>query len=265
MLPRLLPGVKYSDDLVTRLTTAGFAADSARSGGQKEYFAFCIEAASQLHGIVRHSEIGRLVLTERHWQLRPFREDVPDLYELLRLELIECRDRLNSARNSVSAELRRWPHADYVIVPDTNILIHVTGGAIANVDWHSMVGLPEAEDLVVVLVMAVIDELDKHKRGKDAVRRPARQALKEIDALVPAPGRSVAMPTRPIGSVTLLVLTDDPDHTPLPTADAEIIDQALGIEARVTSKVRLVTGDTGMALRARAAGVDCIKIATPDL
>ena len=117
---------------------------------------------------------------------------------------------------------------------------------------------------MIVLVMAVIDELDKHKRGKDTVRRPARQALKEIDALVPTPGRSVAISTRPFGSVTLLVVTDDPDHSPLPTPDAEIIDQALGIAARVTSKVRLVTGDTGMALRARSSGVDCVKIATPD-
>lgn len=264
MLPRLMPGVKYSDDLVARLTALGFAADSARSGGQKEYFAFCIEAATQLHGIVRHSEIGRLVLTERHWQLRPFRENAPDLNQLLSLELTECRDRLNAARDAVSAELRRWPRADYVIVPDTNVLIHVTGGAIAGVDWHAMAGLPAGEDLVIVLVMAVIDELDKHKRGKDTVRRPARQALKEIDALVPTPGRSVAISTRPFGSVTLLVVTDDPDHSPLPTPDAEIIDQALGIAARVTSKVRLVTGDTGMALRARSSGVDCVKIATPD-
>ena len=85
MLPRLLPGVKYSDDLVTRLTTLGFAADSARSGGQKEYFAFCIDAAARLHGIVRHSEISRLILTERHWQLRPFHENAPDLNQLLGL------------------------------------------------------------------------------------------------------------------------------------------------------------------------------------
>jgi rRNA-processing protein FCF1 len=264
MLPRLLPGVKYSDDLVTRLTTLGFAADSARSGGQKEYFAFCIDAATRLHGVVRHSEIGRLILTERHWQLRPFHENAPDLNQLLGLELVECRDRLNAARESVSAELRRWPRADYVLVPDTNVLIHVTGGAVSSADWHSIARLPPAKDLVVVLLMAVIDELDKHKRGKDALRRPARQALKEIDALVPAPDPADAISSRPFGSVTLLVLTDDPDHAPLPTADAEIIDQALGITARVTSEVRLVTGDTGMALRARASGVDCVKVATPD-
>lgn len=264
MLPLLMPGVKYNEDLVTRLTALGYAADSARSGGQKEYFSFCIEAATQLHGIVRHPEIARLVLTERHWQLRPFRENAPDLYQLLSLELTECRDRLNAARDSVSAELRRWPRADYVIVPDTNVLIHVTGGALSSVEWHSMLGLPANEDLVVVILMAVIDELDRHKRGKDAVRRPARQALKEIDALVPARSGAVSISTSPFGSVTLLVLTDDPDHSPLPTADAEIIDQALGIIARVTSKVRLVTGDTGMALRARAAGVDCAKVSTPD-
>lgn len=175
----------------------------------------------------------------------------------------ECRDRLNASRDSVSAELRRWPRADYVIVPDTNVLTHVTDGSIANVDWHSIARLPPDKDLVVVLVMAVIDELDKHKRGKDALRRAARQALKEIDALVPEQS-AVAISTGQSGSVMLLVLTDDPDHSQLPTADAEIIDQALGIAARVTSEVRLVTGDTGMALRARASGVDCVKVATPD-
>jgi PIN domain len=81
------------------------------------------------------------------------------------------------------------------------------------------------------------------------------------DAWVEQPGDEIG---RPFGSVTLLVLTDDPDHSPLPTPDAEIIDQAVGIAAPVTSKVRLVTDDTRMALRARSSDVDCVKIATPD-
>ncbi|HEY2079284.1 MAG TPA: PIN domain-containing protein [Streptosporangiaceae bacterium] len=56
---------------------------------------------------------------------------------------------------------------------------------------------------------------------------------------------------------------DPPGHVRLPTNDDEIIDRTLAIQALAAREVTLVTYDTGMSTRARAAGLTVIKHSRP--
>ena len=63
------------------------------------------------------------------------------------------------------------------------------------------------------------------------------------------------------GKVTVELLLEEPGHVRLPHPDDELVDQALALEALSGRKVYLVTFDTGMSVRARAAGLEVIKLA----
>ena len=64
------------------------------------------------------------------------------------------------------------------------------------------------------------------------------------------------------GEVTIEVLLDPPGHLRLPIND-EIVARTGALEILAGRPVRLVTGDTGMAIRARAAGLRVTKLELP--
>lgn len=65
-------------------------------------------------------------------------------------------------------------------------------------------------------------------------------------------------------NVHLMVATDPIGHRRIDDGDSEIIDRARATEARSPAPVLFITGDTGAALRARAAGLQVRKVPTPD-
>lgn len=274
VLPRLMPGVKYNLELVEKLTRLAADAENARNPNNETealffYVNCCTKVAEQLALQLRAEEVERLVLTRTHWAIRQLVSGrPPGLIPTIDLELVACKIRLKDSADAIKLEISRWPAADFVIVPDTNVLVHVTNGDVSTVDWHSLLDIAPNEDLVVVMLMAVIDELDRHKRSTKAdVRQAARRALKQIDSLFPNSTDPVSVqPARYAegGEVTVMLMTDNLGHVPLGTPDGEIIDRALDLEARTSGRVLLLTGDTGAAIRARTAGLQCHKIATPD-
>ena len=273
MLPKLIAGAKYNAGLVQALINITTAFENLRANGSANpmsaYVRTCLEAAEQLIGQLRPAEVERLVLTQTHWRIQSLNAiGAMDPWITVEFEVKACLTRLRETIKAVEEEIRRWPKVEYVVVPDTNVFIHCTDGALKEQDWQSLAGLPPDENIVVAFVMPVIDELDRHKRStKNDLRRPARKALRELDTLFPK-NMSISVNLRResagAGSIDALVIASDLSHNPLGSADNEIIDRALDIEARTSAQVIFLTGDTGAAFKARHEGLKCHKIPTPD-
>lgn len=67
----------------------------------------------------------------------------------------------------------------------------------------------------------------------------------------------------PRGAVTLEVLFDPAGHARLPIADDEIVARSLAVQGNAGRTVQFVTYDTAQSFRARHAGLEVIKLASP--
>lgn len=181
---------------------------------------------------------------------------------LMELEISEKIAALDEAMKAVADDNNRFSHADLVIVPDTNVLLHHPD-SIEQVRWDA-VAAAGARRIIVAIPILVIDELDKAKRrtdkiesGKEPVRTRARRTLGVLDAWFQG-GLSHNLPeTWP--AIEVVLVLDDPDRPRLSDADYEIIDTARSIADVSGARVVIVTADVGMRLRAGAAGVEAVE------
>lgn len=128
--------------------------------------------------------------------------------------------------------------------------------------------------LHLVVPIAVIDELDDLKESRSNARHRARLTLALLDRALPGGiGRGqireedyeqLDVGGIPRGRVTAEILFDLPGHVRLPILDDEIIDRGLAVQAFAARPVTLLTYDTGQSTRARAAGLDVLKLVRED-
>ncbi len=270
MLPDLLPGAEYNNELETLLKTTRLAAANARSagGGARErvtrYLTFCAESTARLRHALRKSSLDDLLLTRRYWAILGMDPTSQAAGELVDLELFDCEWRLGEAADAVHDEWETWMQAGTIIVPDTNVLLHALpeGTTVATADWRGFADVRPMDKITVVLLLAVIDELDKTKRTN--ARPQARMRLKEINELLGRWFRTLVVPAgNSVGETYLGVMLDHPYHEPLAHTDSEIIDRTLSLERRAGRPVHLVTGDTGMVIRAAHVDLTCHHVETP--
>ncbi|WP_331740616.1 PIN domain-containing protein (plasmid) [Streptomyces cyaneofuscatus] len=158
---------------------------------------------------------------------------------------------LERAAASVEAIMRRRTEDVSTLVLDTSFFIEHED-KLRDAD---LFGLADFEGMVRVAVpMTVVDELDrlKESRASKHVRWRARYGLSVLDRLLDG--------TSMLGSVEVEVLPDPPGHVRLPDEDDEIVDRAFSLHLVAAGPVTLVTYDTGMALRAKVAGMPCMKL-----
>lgn len=135
---------------------------------------------------------------------------------------------------------------------DTNVLLHYLPPS--QVDWSEVVHQEAAR---LILPLRVVEELDMRKyQVRDDLADRARRLLSELwRILAPTAGAPVALPGRP--GVTIEVPVDDePRQRPL-DADTEILDECSTLRA-VGKPATLVTGDTGISIRAVARKIDVV-------
>jgi len=161
---------------------------------------------------------------------------------------------LEAAWTAFGEEMDRWPAERAVVVPDTSFFIHHFP-KFEEVDFFDGLA-PEGGELVSVVVpMVVVDELDRLKESRDKhTRWRAGHTLGVLENVLNGDGL--------LGEARIEVLTDDPGHVRLPEADDEIVDRATAVQSIAAGPVRLVTYDTGMALRARQLGLPVLKLRT---
>ena len=255
---RLRAGVKVDEHLVQTLRSLANDASGARSRpGPENHRLLVLKIAHQLRLVVPADELDRLAFTSSFWNIHGSGLFTTDFIDF---DLEQIANRLIDAADGLERELKRWEGAGHLIVPDTNVFIHhLNGNSIVETDWRAMAGANSGPRLTIVLAVAVLDELDNLKR--QAERSRARQTVKEIGQLT---GDGVRAD---LGHDTALeILVPEPDHVPLPIADNEIIDQAMQLARRAPlgSRVTIVTGDGGMAMRSRTMGQSAVFLEQPN-
>jgi hypothetical protein len=146
-----------------------------------------------------------------------------------------------------------------IYVLDTNVLMHYP--RFDRFRWNERL---QGELIRLIIPLAVIDELDAQKYvERDEIRQRARELLAIIDNLVtesPADGY-----TELTDGVTIEVLPDEAGHRRMPSIDQEILDRCAALSELTAHPITLVTGDTGMRIKALARGVSVLKLASEDI
>lgn len=279
MTPR--PGTDR-DNLLSALRNARQDASNLQGVGPKsahtrllDYLDWVSDTARLLHGQVSDRDLERLILTRRYEQLFSAVGTLANLLDervlngLVALELGQRVDAFNEAITAIETQVQRWQPYGNFVVPDTSFFIQheqklekVEFGPVLNV-WQSPVNL--------LVPIVVVDELDALKESRDRRVRwragytlavldrlfdktSGRARLRAAPSIAPAPGKQSS------SEITVELLFDPPGHQRLPIADDEIVDRALTIEPLASRRVTLLTYDTGQSMRARAAGLQAVKL-----
>jgi rRNA-processing protein FCF1 len=278
-----LPGVDR-DGLLAALTSVKTAVAGVRGKGAGrptherllDYLGWANEAEQTLRHLLPSREVEQLVRTRKFDHLLSsvgrFGPDMAfaPVNGLLAAELDERVDAFDVAIKAVEERIRRWRLDAIFAVLDTTVYIEHPQELEA-IDFRQLVNR-RGEDIHVLVPMVVVDELDGLKQHQRA-RTRARLALRTLDLLFArstGPVRLRARDLRPLdsgdipfGEVTIEVLLDPPGHRRLPINDDEIVDRAVAAQPLTGQTITLVTYDTGLAMRARSAGLAVIKLQPP--
>lgn len=243
------------------------------------YLRWATSAARRLRNLVRPEDVTRLVLTRRHDALLSGAaaglagsHQEAFLNDLVSLELEERVADLNEAVAELRQRKDRWGGAGIFVVADSSAYIqHET--KLLEWDFRKLCGVRE-EPIHLLVPMVIVDELDGLKQTKERERRwRAAYTLAVFEKHLTAGLSSAVIKDEdyspldsggiPSGQVSVEVLYDPPGHVRLPINDDEIVDRAVAVQLLAGRSVRLLTYDTGQAMRARAAGLHVIKLRHP--
>jgi len=267
MRVRTLPGSSGAQ-VLRALRDAETAYSNVRGKGheayvlQTEYVKVTHEQASVLAYTLPPGEVERLITTRRHWALVAY--DSPGrpraLAQMLETELDEKARVLKGAIDELVAYQERFAAIDYIVVPDTNVLLQHPC-SYPNVPWNDL--LPASvERAVLGIPMVVIDEVDRAKYRTDnnvhgeRVRLRAGRTLKELEAALAPGGEDTFRSGDTVMSIRLLDPEWDRERTG--PADMQIIGAALEVRDSLGIPTTTVSRDLGMRVRARAAGLEAV-------
>jgi hypothetical protein len=240
------------------------------------YLRWAASAVRMLRGQLRDDDINRLVLTRRHDALLAGASSglagshqVPLVNDLVNLELAH---RVAEFDDVIADLKQRMAHLDLrgiLVVADTSVYIK-HAEKLEAWDVRAMCDA-RTEDVHLLVPMVVVDELDNLKQSRDKhVRWRAGYTLAVFERLLSSgTGSSVLQKADfsaldaggiPRGEVTIEILYDPQGHVRLPINDDEIIDRSLAVQPLAGRDVRLLTYDTGQAMRGRAAGLQVAKL-----
>ena len=238
----------------------------------QNYLRWGTQASSLMRFDLPAEERSRLFTTARYESIQGLSSrGGPVVADLLSLELSERSEELRSTMDEVKQEIEEWGRGSAVaVVLDTNVLISRHEN-LMSVNWNRVINHRHDVPIVLTIAMKVIDELDGLKdRGTNDVRSKARAVIKSLEEAFEYGIRRELLfeggvqNGRGRSHTFLKVIEDDPRHSPLPIADAEIVDRALSVSPFVR-EVWVVTNDTGMLFRARSAGLKASRLNADDI
>ncbi len=266
---QLRPGVNI-DEVIHDLRTIGTNAyGQAMPVGppnpvdrQAAYVKWATAAERGLRSVLPQSEITKLFSGARHrdiCSMTPGAQILP----MISAEVDDQTVRFENLASEFERARSLFKGPDLCVLPDSSFYIEHPE-QLEKVNIHE---LAKRQGSVRVLVpMVVIDELDGLKRASSReVRWRAGYSLALIDRVVSDPPRSgllrerTSLPRPPRGEVTIQIIFDPPNHRRLPINDDEIVDRAVACQL-FAEKVTIVTYDTGQSTRARAAGLQVMKL-----
>jgi rRNA-processing protein FCF1 len=253
---RLAPGsnIEQAIALLGELATNAYsvgAMAAARGERLQEYVQWATNTERRLRGVLARPEAEAFFDQPRHRDICQMGSGahvtalIAAEVEARALDFRELADYMEQARN----KMRSAPGC--LVVLDTNVLLQCMRPD--QLDWTSEIG----ETVRVMVPLRVIEEIDAKKYGDNQrLRSVARALLPWIDSLFPD-GRSDPVPIRD-GVTFELLLTDRPRDRP-DDADEEVLDVAHEVH-HLAGRVKLMTGDTGMRIRARSESLDVLVL-----
>ncbi|MFC4018961.1 PIN domain-containing protein [Micromonospora sp. GCM10011542] len=283
MLITPLPGV-HQKSLCQSLTNLQQAVVNIRGGATHPamhrvftYLDWVNEVRRQLRTQISAASLNTLVPPDRYQLListaaslygKPQGAEMV-LNGLLAVELDERIRAFKDALAGLDAQVKQFEVAGRLVVLDSNVYLHHPQ-KLEEVDLAPALGTRH-NPIHILVPMVVVDELDALKQHSKAHNRwRAGYTTAVLDSHVYMPdGFGVLRPedfSRLVsdgvahGRVTIQIMFDPPGHVRLPINDDEIIDRALSVEPLAGRQVTMVTYDTGMAMRAKAAGLEVVKL-----
>ncbi len=234
----------------------------ARQSGNKfdvfnAYLRWANEAAAQLTPLLAARDVDRLVLTRRHWVLQRIDPSANDaLLGLVHLEMDERHREITGARDALYRQHAIWTEkAGPVVVADTNVYLHHPK-SFAQIPWRELARACARDYVHVAVPLLVVDELDNAKERKGTARTRARTTLRALRRMFGDPDWVV--PLQEGGSddrIRVHIVMDPVHHERLDDSDTELVDRARALADLTGQRVIVVTYDSGMAFRAKAAGL----------
>ena len=212
-----------------------------------------------LGDITDDHEVIAAIFTSRYWRIRQFESDWravsdPRPYPLVYGEVAHQVERLKLIVVDLEARLTRLALAGHghLTVLDTHILMHFQ--PVKQIPWPSLLDRPRVR---LIIPLRVIEEIDAKKYAKSIeLAKRARDVLPTLELHI---GRA-GSPQQLIDAVTLEVpVLTGPRERP-DDADEEILNTCLELGQFSGQPVTLVTGDTGMRLRAQAHHIDTASL-----
>ena len=193
--------------------------------------------------------------SETFWRIWESRYSVVVLDELITDEaglqatwLDELAERLEALAKRLSAAPGK------ITVLDTNSLLHYWPPD--QVKWREVVGEPTVR---LVLPLRVVEELDEKKyTARDDLAGRARSLLSRLRRQL-AETAYGPVPLDDSGAVTIEVFVDEGPRRRTQDADEEVLETCETLQLGEQSVV-LVTGDTGLTIRARARGIETVEM-----
>ena len=195
-----------------------------------------------------------LPYTAAYYAIRQFAPNSPRVVAFIDSEIARQFRGLEGLRDDLERRLERARAAPGAItILDTNVLLHHQ--LPDSVSWREVVG---QEGVRLVIPLRVIEELDEKKyTASDKLRSRARDRLPKLYALVGAGGAPKALPN---GHGTIEVFIEPGPRMRSVDADTEILETARDLRLLSGSKVTIVTGDTGVRLRAEVEGIGAVAM-----
>jgi hypothetical protein len=174
------------------------------------------------------------------------------LVAMINAELNAKAEALREVHASLKADRDRMRDSPGLpCVLDTNVLLQCK--LPDQIPWAKVTGEPAR----LMLPLRVIEEIDAKKYGEsERLRNVARTVLPWIDSLFKDQGPG-PVPVREDATLELL-FPDTPRYRPQ-DADEEVLEELEHVHS-LTGRGLLITGDTGMRLRARAMGKEVLLV-----
>ena len=193
--------------------------------------------------------------TETFWRIWESRYSVVDLDELITDEaglqatwLDELAERLEALAKRLTAAPGK------VTVLDTNSLLHYLPPD--QVKWREVIG---ESTVRLVIPLRVIEELDEKKyTARDDLAGRARGLLSRLRRQLVETAYG-PVPLDESGAVTIEVFVDEDPRRRTQDADEEVLETCETLQLGEQSLV-LVTGDTGLTIRARARCIETVEM-----
>jgi hypothetical protein len=233
---------------------------TSRGGGPQgvilirdDYLDWIEQVENSLGAITDDSTPISELFTARYWAIRGLESDWravsdPRPYPLVYTEVSRQIERLRRLLDDLNARIERAAvTGGFVAVLDSNVLLHCL--PVDQIPWPDIVG---RENVRLIIPLRVIEEIDAKKYAKSPeLAKRARNLLPAIDRLLGPAGA----PGSVTDSVTIEVPVDSGPRNRPEDADEEILETCRELRQFGSQPVTLVTGDTGMRLRAQAHGL----------